>query len=133
MKLALLTVILVALAPEISMAEAGEDKHQQTLEVSRGVLPGEKTKSSRDSWLGEDKIEHFLVSAMIAGFGFFAMREPFGRSENISLLVAASVATGAGIGKEYYDTRRQLGVASAKDLVADILGMGILIFLIKVK
>ena len=126
-------MILVALALEIGMAEAEEDKHQQKLEVSRSVLPWQQAKSSRDSWLGEDKIEHLFVSAMIAGFGFFAMREPIGCSENISLLVAASVATGAGIGKEYYDSQRQRGVASDKDLVADILGMGILIFLIKVK
>lgn len=124
-------MILAALMPAISMAEAEKDKHQQTLEVSRGVLPGEQAKTARDSWLGDDKIEHFFVSAMIVGFGFFAMREPFARSENTSLIVAGGLAVSAGIGKEYYDSRSQRGVSSVKDLLADVLGIGILIFLIK--
>lgn len=69
---------------------------------------------------------------MITGYGFFLMREPFDRSENTSLVFGSGIAMTAGLGKEYYDSRSKKGVASFRDLIADVLGIGLTVLLIKI-
>jgi putative lipoprotein len=90
-----------------------------------------RAQPARDEWFAEDKAQHFLVSAFLTGFGFVVFRERLDRSENQSLYFSGAAALSLGLGKELYDLKRPKGRASFKDLVADILGIGITLFLIK--
>ncbi len=84
-----------------------------------------------DKWFAEDKAQHFLVSAFLTGLGFVVWREGLDRSENQSLYFSGAATLGLGLGKELYDLKKPKGRASFKDLVADVLGIGITMFLIK--
>lgn len=86
----------------------------------------------KDSWLGEDKIQHFFAAAFVTGSAFLLMREPLDSSENNSLYFGSGVSLGLGIGKEIYDWKSEKGQASYKDLGADILGIGFAVVLIKI-
>jgi len=112
--------------------------HPQEAETANAVCAGNacvqdtvSTQPTRDEWLAKDKTQHFVVSALLAGFGFAILREPLGRSEKQSFYFSGGVVLSVGIGKELYDLKKPKGHASFKDLAADILGIGITLFLIK--
>lgn len=56
-------------------------------------------------------------------------RENLDLSEQAAFNVSLSTTIGLGLGKEIVDLYSRHGVASYKDLVADIIGMGIAYFL----
>jgi uncharacterized protein YfiM (DUF2279 family) len=90
------------------------------------------TQALRDEWLSEDKFQHFFVSAFLTGLGFAVWREGLDRGENQSLAISGGMTLSIGVGKELLDLKRPKGHASLKDFVADVLGIGITIFLIEV-
>ena len=100
---------------------------------SPAVCPQDSIASPvvRDAWLAQDKAQHFVVSALLAGFGFAILREPLQRSEKQSFYLSGGLALSIGIGKEVSDLKKPKGHASFKDLVADFLGIGITLLLIK--
>ena len=95
-------------------------------------LQDKKSAPPKDSWFEKDKLPHVFGSAFIAGLGFLMFREPLNRSENTSLYSGSGVAFGFGISKEVYDWKSKKGRASYKDLIADLVGIGLTAFLIKV-
>ncbi len=91
-----------------------------------------KKDQKNDPWLGEDKLQHLLTSTFMTSFGFLVMRAPLDTSENKSLCLSSGFSFSLGIGKEIYDWRSKKGQASYMDLVADILGIGLAVFIIKI-
>ncbi|MFQ5601640.1 MAG: hypothetical protein ACE5HS_00060 [bacterium] len=89
------------------------------------------TTQKTDAYFGKDKIQHFLASAFITGLGFAVMREPFDASQKESLFVGGGAAFTLGLSKEIYDWKGKKGHASYKDLIADILGIGLAVLIIK--
>jgi len=108
------------------------DLPQTSCEVIQLINLQDKGISPKDSWFGKDKVQHVFGSAFITGLGFLMFREPLNRSENTALYSGSSVAFGLGVSKELYDRKSKKGRASYKDLVADLLGIGLTAFLIKI-
>lgn len=74
-----------------------------------------------DSWLGQDKLKHFVASGVIAGAGMIiADNNDRGDRESFPIVIGVTLSVGAA--KEAYD----LGIAghgwSWKDFVWDVLG-----------
>jgi putative lipoprotein len=78
-------------------------------------------QARRDPWMGEDKLQHFLLSYGITVFSF-AGAELAGVEGNTRLNIAAGLAALTGIGKELSDARRG-SFFSPKDLLYDALGI----------
>ena len=86
---------------------------------------------AKDRWLGEDKLQHFFVSAFLTGVGYLIVREPLRTSENRSVYYGSGFSFSVGLGKEIYDLQSKKGHPSFKDIVADLLGIGVAVLLIK--
>ncbi len=76
----------------------------------------------RDTFLGPDKVKHFLLSAFIESVGFSGM-QMIGANRSTSLAAATAVAAAAGITRELHDGRTK-GLFSLGDLTWDALGIG---------
>jgi len=85
----------------------------------------------RDKWLAEDKAFHFASSAFITAGGFYFLHQEQNVERDKSLLLSAGVSLAIGIGKEIYDRGKSKHVASWKDLVADVAGIGLAILILK--
>jgi uncharacterized protein YfiM (DUF2279 family) len=73
-----------------------------------------------DSWLGTDKLRHFVLAGLVQGVAFGVATTAGARQR--SALVAASAVTGlVSIGKEVHDRRRG-GRVSGRDLAWDAAG-----------
>jgi uncharacterized protein YfiM (DUF2279 family) len=77
----------------------------------------------RDPWLGQDKAQHLFMSFALTTMTFGVARATGMRSRT-ALPVSAGVTLAAGIAKEM-DDRRQGRFFSARDLVFDLLGIGL--------
>jgi putative lipoprotein len=73
-----------------------------------------------DHWLGEDKVQHFFVSALLECVSYSALRSA-GARHDAALAGASAVAVGVGVAKEWHD-RRAGGEFSARDLTWDLAG-----------
>jgi uncharacterized protein YfiM (DUF2279 family) len=85
----------------VSMAEAGPDK-----------------------WFGKDKADHFFASTLITALTYYAAKKELHYSALAAANTAFGVAFTIGISKEAFDHISRTGIASKKDLLADILGIG---------
>ncbi len=74
-----------------------------------------------DRWFAADKAKHFFTSMFVQTAAFSALRTT-GMSRQGSLIGAAAITAGVGIGKELYD-RKYGGDPSFKDLAADGAGI----------
>jgi len=103
--------------------------------ASQQTAADKDTSSSRipvqDAWLASDKAFHLASSAFLAAGGFYFLHEEQNLERDKSLLISASVSLAIGIGKEIYDRRHPRHVASWKDLVADLAGIGLTILILK--
>ena len=75
--------------------------------------------SAQDSWTGQDKVDHAVVSAMIGGVAGASMDNKY---------AAFGVAMLPGIAKELYDMTGR-GTPSWKDLAADAAGAAIGVYI----
>lgn len=78
----------------------------------------------RDPWFGIDKVQHFLVSALLTTAGYATARKAWAASKPHSLYVGSGVAFGLGVAKEVHDHTSKTGNPSFKDLTANALGVG---------
>ncbi len=86
------------------------------------ILPGCASPSvQHDSWFGEDKAGHFLISAAIAGTATAIGRNEGKRSEEL-LYFSLGLTLSLGAGKEAFDMRYGQTGWSWKDLAWDLLG-----------
>ena len=74
---------------------------------------------AQDSWTGQDKVDHAVVSAMFGGIAGASMDNKY---------VAFGVAMLPGIAKELYDMTGR-GTPSWKDLAADAAGAAIGVYI----
>lgn len=84
-----------------------------------------ENRNGRDKWFGNDKADHLTVSALLVGFGYYAAREEFQMDELPARRGAVCFSLGFGIAKEIYDWKSKRGTPSFKDLLADLVGIGI--------
>jgi len=78
-----------------------------------------------DSWVSTDKYHHALVSTFIMSSLYFFERENLNISNQAAISVSVSTTMAIGLGKELLDKRSRHGVASYKDLIADLIGIGV--------
>ena len=78
-----------------------------------------------DKWLAWDKAEHLGVSAFLSGVSYSVFRDFYHNRKESSIYFSAILTFSAGLGKEFYDKKTPKGRFSYKDLVADILGIGL--------
>ncbi|HZK78612.1 MAG TPA: hypothetical protein VFC35_06875 [Gemmatimonadaceae bacterium] len=82
----------------------------------------------QETFLGSDKVKHFLMSGFIDVVGFSAL-QAVGANRGASLGVATTVTMATGIGRELHD-RRTKGLFSVGDLTWDAIGTGAALLLI---
>jgi putative lipoprotein len=75
-----------------------------------------------DSWLGRDKVHHFLTSAFLSGVGYYFFHEEQHYSNRVSQRGGFCFSISLGLAKEVRDGLKKENAFSVKDLAADILG-----------
>ena len=80
---------------------------------------------AKDPWLGIDKANHFTVSVVLTGASYYALRGELNLSHENSLAGAAATAMMIGIAKEVHDGISGKGTPSIKDVIADVIGIGV--------
>ena len=96
----------------------------RTVSLSNRVSRSDTSKTS-DRWLAWDKVEHFGVSAYLSVVSYKIYHDFYHNHKESSLYFSFSLTFSLGLGKEVYDERRPNGKFSYKDLVADVLGIGV--------
>ncbi len=84
-----------------------------------------------DKWFAKDKVDHAMSSVLLTASTMFVTRSELQWSESRSAVAAVSIPLVLGIGKEIYDKFHMNHVASSKDLVADIIGIGVGLLMFK--
>lgn len=85
-----------------------------------------KTKTEWvDKWWGKDKAGHFLVSAFLAGVCHNIYQNELQNKKDHSLYFSTGFTFSLGLGKEIYDQTRPQKRFSYKDLIYDLLGIGV--------
>ncbi len=92
--------------------------------LSNNPLQSDTLKVS-DKWFAWDKGEHLGVSAFLSGVSYSVFRDFYYNKKESSVYFSASLTFSAGLGKEFYDKKAPEGKFSYKDLVADILWIGL--------
>ena len=93
---------------------------------SGGTLTGDSLTTSKDKWLGNDKITHAVVCFTMAGFTVGTARTMLHNTKDGSFTIGISVPLGIGLLKEWYDMKHpKKHRASFKDLAADCIGAAI--------
>lgn len=89
--------------------------------------PNEKsdTLEIHDKWLAWDKGKHFGVSAYLSAISYKIYHDFYHNPKESSLYFSGGLTFSLGLGKEVYDKNRPQGKFSYKDLVADVLGIGL--------
>ena len=78
-----------------------------------------------DRWFARDKLEHFGASVFLSGVSYSIFRDFYHNDRESSVFFSAGLTFSLGLGKELYDQKTPRERFSYKDLVADILGMGL--------
>lgn len=118
---------LALVAFGLQTSEGLANQHQE-INLRKSSALAERQKE--DSWLGEDKLKHLLVSTFLIGTGYRLCSDGFDMPSDCSRVVASSLAFSLGLGKELRDRTKEGEIFSLKDLGVDLLGigMGLLIF-----
>lgn len=78
-----------------------------------------------DRWLATDKYRHLIASAFLLGVSYNVARVEGKISRKNAIYLGSGFSFSFGLGKEVRDYYHPGGVASMKDLVVDILGIGL--------
>mgnify|MGYP006896948817 CR=1 FL=1 len=79
----------------------------------------------RDRWLARDKARHMVVSGLWTLSTQYVLVNNAGWTEADALPVSVASGATVGLAKELYDASRPTGRASAKDLVANAVGIAL--------
>ena len=88
-------------------------------------------KSPHDDWLGKDKFDHAITSAGMVAAQFYFLHQELDVNTARSRQIAAGSALAIGLAKEIYDQASGRGTPSWKDLLADVVGVGVALVLVK--
>ncbi|NUO83835.1 hypothetical protein HUU05_27480 [candidate division KSB1 bacterium] len=80
---------------------------------------------AQDAWISKDKADHLVASAFLTGAQYYLWHRELEHSHEQSLSVAIGTTIAIGLGKEIYDHVSRKGTPSVKDMVADVLGIGV--------
>lgn len=80
---------------------------------------------AQDKWINKDKADHMLASAFLVGAQYYVAHRELERSHEQSMSIAIGSTLVIGLGKEIYDHVSRKGTPSVKDVVADVLGIGV--------
>lgn len=80
---------------------------------------------AQDQWINKDKADHMLASAFLVGAQYYIAHRELERSHEQSMSIAIGSTLVIGLGKEIYDHVSRKGTPSVKDMVADVLGIGV--------
>ncbi len=105
-------VLLVSVLPSRALETAEPD----TLRLKSAA-------EIQDRWFAKDKGDHFVASAVLAGFGYYIAKQELKIEDAQTFAVGFSLSF--GILKEVYDGPIRKGRPSLKDLAADIAGIGL--------
>jgi uncharacterized protein YfiM (DUF2279 family) len=96
-------------------------------QISHAGSQSEKSDTLKicDRWLAWDKVEHLGISAYLSFVSYKIYHDFYRNRKKSSLYFSSGLTIGLGLGKEIYDKKRPNGKFSYKDLVADILGIGV--------
>ncbi len=114
-------LVLLLLGSSISVAETKADSLTQNIK-----------RSFEDPIFAPDKGHHFMASAFITGFSYYAARQEFNQSEHVANTTAITVSLSVGVAKELYDKFSGNGNPSFMDLVADVAGITVGIVLLNI-
>jgi uncharacterized protein YfiM (DUF2279 family) len=115
-------LLSLALIPSGFGARSGLPSQHQVLNLEKGGALSEGQKEDR--CLGEDKLKHLMVSTFLTGIGYRLSYDGFDWPQDRSRVVASSITLSIGLGKELKDQVQKGDTFSFKDLVADLLGIG---------
>lgn len=106
----------------IQTAGSGEEieKRETCEDTTRILLP-----RAEDRWIAKDKAFHVGASAAIVGLAYHSYHCQLRNPKGDSRVLAISLSSLCGIGKELWDLKRSPRSLSWKDLAAD--GVGILL------
>ena len=118
-KKVLLLLISLSFLIRLSWADSAQD-----VSFSDNSSQSDTVRIS-DKWVAWDKVEHIGVSAFLSGVSCSVFRDFYHNHQESSIYFSATLTFSAGLGKEFYDRKTPRGSFSYKDLVADILGIGL--------
>ncbi len=101
--------------------------HAETKSKRSFLNENEKSDTLKlcDRWLAWDKVEHLGISAFLSATSYKIYHDFYHNHKKPSLYFSSSLTFSLGLGKEVYDQKKPNGKFSYKDLVADILGIGL--------
>jgi len=103
----------------------GLSRNPHLYNVNKAPKTSKDRPSESDRWFGRDKANHFAVSAVLVGFGYYATHEELDYGDWPARNSAIGFSLTLGIFKEVYDWMSRKGQPSFKDIVADIAGIGV--------
>ncbi|KAA3661226.1 MAG: hypothetical protein DWQ10_05010 [Calditrichaeota bacterium] len=83
--------------------------------------------------MGQDKYQHLVLSSFLVAGQMFVYREHAGLEQKKALQVSVATTAVLGVCKEVYDYTSKKGHPSLRDILADIAGIGVGIFLFSIK
>ena len=84
-----------------------------------------------DPWIAYDKFLHFSVSASIVLSTQYAFEQKMNYKTQDAMYFSVFISSVSGIFKELWDKRQSNGFFSKRDIVANIAGIAIGVFIIK--
>ena len=88
------------------------------------------TVQFRDDWFGEDKVHHAVLSFMLTWWGTMTHDLMHAHGKNQHIRAGAGFAFTLGFAKEVRDSREPNNRFSWKDIIVDLFGIGLAVFLI---
>lgn len=83
-----------------------------------------RRRSRSDRWFARDKARHVVFSGLWTLSTQYVLVKKADWSTGDALPVSVATSAAVGLGKEFYDASRD-GQASGKDLVANVVGIGL--------
>ncbi|MCI0513643.1 hypothetical protein L0128_10560 [candidate division KSB1 bacterium] len=78
-----------------------------------------------DPWFGKDKFDHFLTSTFLVGLSYYYTNHQWQLKPTSARHISVGLTVSIGIGKEIWDKTTGKGFPSYRDLIADLLGVGL--------
>ena len=87
---------------------------------------------NNDPWIAYDKFLHFSVSASIVLFTQYTFEQKMDYKTEDAMYISVFVSSINGIFKEFWDNKKPNGFFSKRDIIANIAGIALGIFIIKI-
>ena len=86
----------------------------------------------KDPWIAYDKFLHFSVSASIVLSTQYTLEQKMDYKTQDAIYLSVFVSSVNGIFKELWDNRKPNGFFSKRDIIANIAGIALGVFIIKI-